>query len=215
MVDAGYLDNFGMSLALSWVRDYVDPIDAATERVVILEIRPYGLTDDPQRIVTKEENKRGGELPDFVWPLEEWTTPLEGGETARRAGMVGRNNANRDLLVNLQDESDIPGVPTEEVGRDWRKGSKGKIKPFRVSPIRFKGNLETSLNWTLSKTDIANVHDAVDEIFMPRETILAKHSEESESYLRWRHNNSQYVVFRELFKDYFPLIAPTPLPAAK
>ncbi len=210
IVDAGYLDNFGMAVALGWLRDYIDPVDLATDRVIVLEIRPYGSTYDPKSVVTKEEINGGGKVPTFGWPLKEWTTPLEGGETARRAGMVGRNNLNRDLFTDLQHESDVPSRLEEEIERGWRGGQKGFESPFGITSIRFKGNLESSLNWTLSKHEIADVHAAVDEIFLSEKEITAKYGlietdkYDSASYLRWRHNNAQYEVFRELLKDYFP-----------
>ncbi len=211
IVDAGYLDNFGMAVALGWLRDYIDQVDLATDRVIVLEIRPYGSTFNPKSIVTKEEIVRGGRVPTFGWPLQEWTTPLEGGETARRAGMVGRNNLNRDLFSDLQQESDVPSRLEEEIERGWRAGQKGFETPFAISSIRFKGNLESSLNWTLSKHEIADVHAAVDEIFLAENEIMGKYGLtetdkfDSAMYLRWRHNNAQYEVFRELMKDYFPI----------
>ncbi len=208
IVDAGYLDNYGMAVALGWLNDYILDIDPVTDRVIVLEIRPYGNTDDPKSILTNDERRARGKPSPFVWPLQEWTTPIEGGETARRAGMVSRNNLTRDLFVDLQDDTKTLNEEIIRLRKALRKGQIDTGLPFTIIPIRIKGNLASSLNWTLPKSELGDIHEAVDEVFLSEAELLAKHKLSdadkggSEFYQRWKHNAFQFEELRHQFEGY-------------
>ncbi len=216
LVDAGYLDNYGMAIALGWLNDYLPSVDGVSDRVIILEIRPYGNTFGSGSVLTKEEFRdslRGSGRSIPIWPLQEWTTPLEGGESARRAGMIGRNNLNRDLFIDRQKEKtqraeDYPLLKWALAGKE------GVHKPVTLATIRFKGNLDASLNWTLPKKEIEQVKAAADDIFLKDDAISEKYSLrqsdplQAEAYQRWQHNNFQYLELRNELEKYFPLKKP-------
>jgi hypothetical protein len=213
IVDAGYLDNYGMAVGLGWLNEYSDEVDDVTDRVIILEIRPYGNTYDSRSILTKDEYRQREAKPNtFVWPLTEWTTPLEGGETARRAGMVGRNNLNRDLFVDKQDEANSLSTKAERLMKLLRGKDVAKL-PFTIVPIRLKGNLDASLNWTLPKKELAEVHAAVDEVFLKDKKLAGEpggdtDGMEKEAFLRWQHNRDQLDRMKLEFKEYLPKKSP-------
>jgi hypothetical protein len=143
LVDAGYLDNYGMGPALGWVERHAletDTLPNAARRVIVLELRPYG-TWRESPVTDEEWRATGGRVPQFVGPLQGLTTPPEGGEVARKAAMVTRNN---DQLGLLQQALDDPEFLTNVV---------------------LKGDLRASLNWTLPRAEVDEIHQVVAETF--------------------------------------------------
>jgi tetratricopeptide (TPR) repeat protein len=82
VVDAGYLDNYGVRLACAWIEAHRGWLWKHTGGVVLVQIRAYPIASEPQR-------SQG----DRVWSgLEFLTTPVDGASSARFAAMKGSND---------------------------------------------------------------------------------------------------------------------------
>jgi hypothetical protein len=157
VVDAGYLDNYGMSTALTWTRRATEFgwLQGRAARVVLIELRPYGtwtqstLTEDELNHLVEGTERTAGLVPSFVDPFQELTSPPSGAGSARKAGMIARNAEQFELLQKRLDR---------EVGKDY------------LVRVAFKGELlGVSLNWTLSNRERKQIETAVDSIFEPIE----------------------------------------------
>src|SRR5262249_46672717 len=133
LVDAGYYDNYGLDVALGYVeRGSEKPLDEAigpthllnyTDDVVLINIRPYMITKAVQSALTQdefmvrdefpplEEGKTRSDkkyyLPSLSDPLAPMSGPPEGGEAARRTGMVARTNTLLEVTKSIPTASHV------------------------------------------------------------------------------------------------------------
>ena len=95
-----------------------------------------------------------------------------------------------------------------------KKGPNDEPLPFTIIPIRIKGNLDSSLNWTLPKKELEDIHLAAEEVFLSKADFLKKYNvteatmRDSGNYQRWRHNSLQFAELRREFKEYMPKKSP-------
>ena len=142
VVDAGYFDNYGVSLAASflfskkngaWLRDNVS-------KVVILQIRD-GQSDDERRLeAIPDSPKRGKGLTSVLSrSLEELTSPLEGLNNGRVGTCSFRNDGLLELLSTY----------FEQVRSEPGSGAISQSQRFfTVVNFEFPGHV--ALSWHLS-----------------------------------------------------------------
>jgi hypothetical protein len=142
VVDAGYYDNYGLSLACGWIRQSLrEPWFARhVSRVLVVQIRdnvsplsvnPDREPADQQRIAATDERALG-----IARGLEGITTPPEGLLAARDSVMLFRNDADLEALTKLADERLHPGFLTTTV-------------------FELKGDV--SLSWYLTREEIGTI----------------------------------------------------------
>lgn len=153
LVDAGYLENYGMAVAMSWVlRNHeVNLLKPNARRVVVIELRPWGSWTNATLTAAEHEEARKhgggliGRVAPFVNPFQEFSTPLEGLFSSRTAGMNARNSDQFESVQKL-------------LGTDENKEN------YLVS-VPFKGELPVPLNWTLTGTELERIDEEVNAIF--------------------------------------------------
>jgi tetratricopeptide (TPR) repeat protein/predicted acylesterase/phospholipase RssA len=119
VVDAGYLDNYGVDLATEWIERNRDWLGEKLSGVILVQIRAYRLDpafrererdDDPS---PEASRLLGGPLPELAQSLGrelQWlTTPFESVLSVNRGTMVAGNDVRvRQLERSFNDRRDIP-----------------------------------------------------------------------------------------------------------
>jgi hypothetical protein len=114
-------------------------------------LRPYNSWKDTA--LSQDEDQAGGRVPRLVAPLTGLTTPLAGAFAARRSTNVTRNNDQFNLLARATDPADP----------DWDCAAP---PPAAVlDHVVFKADLNVSLNWTLPRSEVQQITDAVNAVF--------------------------------------------------
>jgi hypothetical protein len=142
VVDAGYFDNYGVSLAAAtlfskkntdWIRDNVS-------KVVILQIRD-GQSDDERQLRVIPDAKRAKGVGSLLSrSVEELTSPLEGLSNARVGTCSFRNDGLLELL----------SVYFEQIRNEPGSGQLPQANRFfTVVNFEFPGHV--ALSWHLSK----------------------------------------------------------------
>jgi hypothetical protein len=135
VVDAGYYDNYGVSLSASWLFSGQNKPwlfeDQKISRVCIIQIRD-GIDDDYRRL----ERVRPNRSTELSRAAEEFLSPLEGLDNARVSSSSFRNDGQLELLNTYLSE----------------KGVK-----FLVADFEFTGR--ASLNWRLSAGEKAELEE--------------------------------------------------------
>jgi len=142
VVDAGYYDNYGLSLACGWLRESLrEPWFAPhVSRVLLIQIRdnvsalsvnPDREAQDRARIGAADTRARR-----VLRGLEGFTTPPEGFLAARESVMLFRNDADLEALTRLCDERVCEGFLTTTV---------------------FELKADASLSWYLARQEIETI----------------------------------------------------------
>ncbi len=142
VVDAGYYDNYGLSLACGWLRESLrEPWFAPhVSRVLLIQIRDNvsALSVNPDR--EAQDRARIGAADTRAWRvlrgLEGFTTPPEGLLAARESVMLFRNDADLEALTRLCDERVCEGFLTTTV---------------------FELKADASLSWYLARQEIETI----------------------------------------------------------
>jgi hypothetical protein len=146
VVDAGYYDNYGVTLAASWLfgRD-IDNWREAFDRVLIIQIRD-GVTEKARQL-----RSAAADGSSFLSrSMEEMTSPPEGMYNATFGSSSFRNDGLLELYKRFHDlRRKVKGVETgpgpkvkRQARLEWRE------EPFMVVNIEF--NEKASLSWYLS-----------------------------------------------------------------
>jgi len=142
VVDAGYFDNYGVSLAASvlFSKKNTDWIKENVSKVVLIQIRD-GQSDDERQLRVIPDAKRAKGVGSLVSrSLEEITSPLEGLTNAR----VGTSSFRNDGLLELL------SVYFEQVRNEPGSGKLAQANRFfTVVNFEFPGHV--ALSWHLSK----------------------------------------------------------------
>jgi hypothetical protein len=139
LVDAGYYDNYGISVAAAWVdqhREWLANIDN-TYGVVVLQIRAFANECERRRWVGDAErlHPEASHEPAF----QGYTAPLQGALAARRSSMFFRNDEQlRSLGLLLNEDADTP---------------------YFFDSVVIECPAETALNWYLTRNDVAKIRE--------------------------------------------------------
>jgi hypothetical protein len=135
VVDAGYLDNYGVSLAADWIADQRDWLMENTSGIILVQIRAY-----PRDQVDREQI-----MLRFIRSGTQWiTSPIEGLSTAKRSAMIARNHEKLEMLrmsFNGHGESFLSRFvfeAIEEMPLSWALSSADRKK--LESALRTEGN---------------------------------------------------------------------------
>jgi hypothetical protein len=209
VVDAGYYDNYGVSVAADWLSHNQDWIKENTGGVVLIQLRAYP-NAGMRRKWTLDAEDRDPNAP-LQSTLQSYTAPLQGALAARRSTMLFRN----DQMVQNLDELFNRGQLIDEQ---------------RTEPTFFfetgwhECRTETSLNWTLMKKEREVILASAGRIRelgpLSRYWRLKKESPEAaqkaivdpnslEAQLDRFNTKWQFIPPAELFQQ-LPLIGATP-----
>jgi hypothetical protein len=133
VVDAGYLDNYGVGLAADWLMRNRVWLKTHTSRVLLIQIRAYPIDlDQPGRSPFEEAVRTA---------FQSVTTPPEGYSAGRWAAMRDYTRARVDAVEESlnADRADLPLFRTFE------------LECKEVTP----------LSWTLTERDRARLSDAL------------------------------------------------------
>jgi hypothetical protein len=155
VVDAGYFDNYGVSLAASvlfskkntdWIRDNVS-------KVVLIQIRDGQSDDERQLRVIPDAGRRSKGVTSLLSrSLEELTSPLEGLSNAR----VGTTSFRNDGLLELL------SVYFEQIRGEPGSGQIPQARRFfTVVNFEFPGHV--ALSWHLSQKEKEQIRRTFDD----------------------------------------------------
>jgi hypothetical protein len=139
VVDAGYYDNFGINIAMSWVSRHRQWLLENTSGVVLIQVRAF---DSPREIESSERNPQSGTpIPErltksLAASLHCLTTPLKAVLQARSAGMSFRNDEQISMLA------------------EWfREHAWEEDRPEFFQTVSFDCNATASLNWYITQAE--------------------------------------------------------------
>jgi hypothetical protein len=137
VVDAGYYDNYGVSLASSWLfsGNNQDWILKHFKRILIIQIRD-GITEDRRQLLEHEPDNSS--IPRRA--VEELTSPPEGLYNASTSSSSFRNDGQLELLDEF-----------EHLRRKVSRPANWKDSPILV--VDFELGDEVSLSWYLSNQE--------------------------------------------------------------
>jgi hypothetical protein len=177
VVDAGYYDNYGLSLACDWLLyaavNHREWLEKHVSRVLVVQIRDnvsqlsLNPEVDPRPVTKVPDGPPGSKLGERVArALEGLTTPLQGLFSARQSVMAFRNDGQLESVIRFFDRS-FPG------------------KNF-VSTTIFELRGEVSLSWYLTEREIQliekqatskGIGDKIDDVsawLAPNEATLGR-----------------------------------------
>jgi hypothetical protein len=142
LVDAGYYDNYGVSLTSSWLMSGKNRnwIAANATKILLIQIRD-GVDQPQRRFDTLDPDSSTG----LSRSTEEVSSPLEGLYNARVGSSSFRNDGQLELLTHfwtLQEENRF----TWEVPR-----KSPQDRPFQVATFEFP--YKVALSWYLTKRE--------------------------------------------------------------
>ncbi len=137
VVDAGYYDNHGVSIAATWIQEphIWNWIKTNTSGVIFIQIRAFSSENE-----VKKEHKNTG----FQWLF----SPLEGVLSARSNGSRARND---QLIENLQGRID-----SEEIEKTGEKLDRVKFVHSFVFENR-AGSKDASMSWYLPEHELKDM----------------------------------------------------------
>jgi predicted acylesterase/phospholipase RssA len=148
VVDAGYYDNFGVNIAMSWLLRHWHWLEENTSGVVLIQVRAF---DSPRDIESAERSAALAEKSSLA-TAQSWrnslhwlTTPLEAALKARSAGMSFRNDEQIAMFADWLRET-----------RDDRRGSEF------FQTVSFDCNATASLNWYITQAEFDEILGCLD-----------------------------------------------------
>lgn len=141
VVDAGYYDNYGISLASSWLfsQRNAKSFERTSNRFLIIQIRDT--LSDSERALTKVKGQMAASSGRFA---EEIGSPIEGLFNSRDGSSGFRNDGQLELLTQFMLE---------------RKGANRPEKPFSV--VTFELDRPAPLSWQLSIAERNHLWQAI------------------------------------------------------
>jgi hypothetical protein len=168
VVDAGYYDNYGVSVGLAWLQANI-----ATKRfsnyagdVILLELKPYGKWVRSQASSSEVEAFQRT-LANWPRTFHELSTPIEGLYNARDASMSIRNDDQRDQVTGIMNAT-----------------ANGLLAP-EFTPYVFRGGLDTSLNWSLPRPEVEAIQKAARSVILPLDDSVEFGSDEYLNRFEW------------------------------
>jgi hypothetical protein len=162
VVDAGYYDNYGVSIAASWLFSRTENIHwfkSNVSQICFIQIRD-GVSDQARQLLELPQEKSSP----FSRCLEEIFTPLEGLYTAKESSSLFRNDGQLEIM-NFY----LRGLPSPLDETDKRDFEKGLGDVFHVVNFEYAG--QAKLNWYLSEAEVGDLRkkatEVVDRQFLP------------------------------------------------
>lgn len=141
VVDAGYYDNYGVGIAVSWLSTHLDWIERNTSGVILIQIR------DGRSILSRRREEVDDPFPGLVARGVQWaTSPPEGLWQARVASHVYRNDHLLHLMTELVRARGFPD------------------NFFTTATFEFERGENVSLSWTLTEQEAGWIDDGVGAI---------------------------------------------------
>jgi len=138
VVDAGYYDNFGISVATAWVYDNLEWIRRNTSGVLLIQIRDAVSQNSRQQVGADAADESSGWLEQGT---KEWTTPLLAGMSAREASMSFRNDEQiRDLDYML---------------------NRNRPNADRFTTLVIECPVKASLSWSLTQVETEAIRSGI------------------------------------------------------
>jgi hypothetical protein len=155
VVDAGYFDNYGVSLAASFLfsKKNNEWFNQNVSKICMVQIRD-GQSDDERRLeaIPDTQKRKKGLTSVVSRSLEELTSPLEGLNNGRVGTCSFRNDGLLELLSSYFEQT--RGEP------GWEKLAQSK-RYFTVVNFEFPGH--AALSWYLSQEEKAQIKDTFGE----------------------------------------------------
>ena len=139
IVDAGYYDNYGVSLASEWLfsRRNADMFKRKTSQAFLL-VQIRDTQSDKERALTKVRN----EPPiSSARAIEEMTSPFEGLYNSRDGSSSFRNDGQLELLSQFIKTQELPGLAS------------GDVSAPRFNVVTFELDRPAPLSWYLSNAE--------------------------------------------------------------
>ena len=140
VLDAGYFDNYGMSIALGYLKqpDIVQWLADNTSGVILIQIKAYAASAEPDAGMTETCREQPTSIDNwFTHAFSAIISPLEGLFNSRGASMVFRNDLELDSLKQLL------GKTSDKDGN-----------PLRLDSVSFENAARASFSWYLPKRDL-------------------------------------------------------------
>jgi hypothetical protein len=168
VVDAGYYDNYGVSVGLAWLQARIAStrLSRYVGDVILLELKPYGKWVRSQA-GTSEVEAFQQTLANWPRAFHELSTPVEGLYNARDASMSIRNDDQRDQVTELME----------------LRGNGQSVPLF--TPYVFRGGLDTSLNWSLPRAEVEAIRHAARSVILPLDESVEFGSDEYLNRIEW------------------------------
>tara|TARA_R110002072_G_scaffold303109_1_gene493968 strand:+ start:65003 stop:67126 length:2124 start_codon:yes stop_codon:yes gene_type:complete len=159
IVDAGYYDNFGVSVASAWLFHWRDWLARHTSGVLLIQIRD-SRTEVQRRHPEATESKVNGSISRGLSWL---TTPLTAVMSARNSTNSFRNDEQLQSLQNVLQASRNRAWQKTRQGQPLAAAELADIRNFFVTTA-FELDRSVSLSWTLTKDEIQEIKDSAERI---------------------------------------------------
>jgi predicted acylesterase/phospholipase RssA len=149
VVDAGYYDNYGVSLAAAWLfsTNHRVWIDKVASKVLLVQIRDG--VDHPQRRLERLDAESSSGVSRST---EELSSPLEGLYNARVGSSSFRNDAGLELLSQFNSSQNNPLGTGQRAGQQYQW--------FQV--VNFELPEPAALSWYLSAGEQKRIREAIE-----------------------------------------------------
>jgi predicted acylesterase/phospholipase RssA len=156
VVDAGYYDNYGVSLSAAWLfsQEHLNWLDERASKIVLIQVRDG--TDHSQRSLERVDPERSTWLGRSI---EELASPLEGLNSARVGSSSFRNDGQLKLLSQFMKEKEQPSISIEPIAHTKR--------PFSVITFEFPDH--ASLSWYLTREERDKLRQGVNRPALQRQ----------------------------------------------
>jgi hypothetical protein len=157
VVDAGYYDNYGVSLTAAWLlseenQEWIK--SKSGRRILFIQIRD-GVTEEKRQLRKAQVDKSDS----VTRSGEEMTSPIEAMSNARVSSCSFRNDGQLKLLAQTEKLRDQLSAA---VSRQGDPGLTYDTVPFMVA--NFECEAEASLSWYLSKREQSDIAGAAKKI---------------------------------------------------
>jgi len=149
VVDAGYYDNNGIAVAVSFlsVPEVQDWLLENVSRVILIQLRAFPIGPDADPV------ERG--QVSFDLPFSFLTSPVQGASTARKSAMVYRNEQELALVRSVLDERLSASQCADADDVAACRSSLADQDSF-VETVVFENDTDVSLNWYLTEKELVS-----------------------------------------------------------